>query len=65
MKNLIDLSTPANNIKKMVFQQMVHKEDGTKLVIDMTIEMGSSVDYTLNMLKNILCVNILCIYIIL
>ena len=51
MKKLINMSTPANDTKKILFQKMVRNEDGTKMVIDMAIELGYSMDDTLNMLK--------------
>ena len=52
IKRLIDISSPTNHKKQKLFQQLVKNEDNTRIIIEMSVEMGSSVDDTKMMLMN-------------
>lgn len=52
IKRLIDISSPTNQKKQNLFQQLVKNEDNTRIIIEMSVEMGSSVDDTKMMLMN-------------
>ena len=52
IKRLIDVNSPKNESKKMLFKMLVKNEENTRMIIDMAIDMGSSVEDTKKMLIN-------------
>jgi len=52
IKRLIDVNSPKNENKKLLFKMLVKNEENTKMVIEMAIDMGSSVEDTKIMLFN-------------
>ena len=52
IQQLINVQSPKNECKKRLFQMLVKNEDNIKMIIDMAIEMGSSVEDTVTMLMN-------------
>ena len=52
IKRLIDISSPTNEYKKILFQQFVVNKENTRVIIELSVEMGLSVDGTKMMLMN-------------
>ena len=52
MKRLIDVSSPPDNNKKALLHLLVNNEEITREIIEMAVEMGSSVEDTKRMLMN-------------
>ena len=52
IQRLIDVNSPKNANKKKLFNMLVKNEDNTKVIIDMALDMGSSVEDTKKMLIN-------------
>ena len=52
IRQLIDMSTPTNSSKQKLFDNLVSRKDNTKVILEMAIDMGSSVDDTKTMLMN-------------
>ena len=46
IQRLIDVNSPKNESKKLLFKMLVKNEENTKLIIDMALDMGSSVEDT-------------------
>ena len=49
---LIDISSPNTPQKQQVFDSLVQKKDNTRVILEMALEMGSSVEDTKTMLMN-------------
>jgi len=49
---LIDISSPTSPEKQKLFENLVQQKDNTRVILEMAIEMGSSVDDTKKMLMN-------------
>ena len=52
MKRLIDVSSPTSEMKQNLFRKLIANEANTRTVIEMAIEMESSIDDTKMMLMN-------------
>ena len=52
IQRLIGVNSPKNENKKKLFNMLVKNEDNTKVIIDMALDMGSSVEDTKKMLIN-------------
>ena len=53
MKRLVDMKfSPTNNEKKMIFRKLVANDENSEAIVDLAVEMQSSVEETKNMLIN-------------
>ena len=53
MKRLVDVKlSPTNNDKNIVFRKLVANDEDSQAIVDLAVEMQSSVEETKNMLLN-------------
>ena len=46
IQRLIDVNSPKNENKKKLFNMLVKNEENTEMIIDMALDMGSSIEDT-------------------